>query len=85
MKIKVTQSTRMETILGKAPAIFKGHQPPQAVCPYICDMAGITRKYIPISRMSSNHVESGASPGILSSLNCLNPFVFFQGKVANGD
>ena len=25
----------METILGKAPAIFNGHQPPRAVDPYM--------------------------------------------------
>ena len=25
----------METILGKSPAIFNGHQPPRAVYPYV--------------------------------------------------
>ena len=40
-------------------------------------------KYIPISCMSPNHVRSGASPGLIFSPNCLNPFVFFQGKVTH--
>ena len=28
IKIEVTRRSRMETILGKSPAIFNGHQPP---------------------------------------------------------
>ena len=41
-----------------------------------------TRKYIPISRMSPNHVQSGHSPGLIFSKKCTNPFAFFQWKVA---
>ena len=37
-----------------------------------------TRKYIPISRMSPNHVQSGSSPGLIFSKKCTNPFAFFQ-------
>ena len=37
-----------------------------------------TRKYIPISRMSPNHVQSGRSPGVIFSKKCTNPFAFFQ-------
>ena len=33
--IEVTRSARMETILGKSPAIFNGHQPPRTVYPYM--------------------------------------------------
>ena len=40
------------------------------------------RKYIPISRMSPNHVQSGRSPGLIFSKNCTNLFAFFQWKVA---
>ena len=35
IKIEVTRSARMETILGKFPAIFNGHQPPRADDPYV--------------------------------------------------
>ena len=35
IKIGVTQRARMETILGKAPAIFNGHEPPRGVYPYV--------------------------------------------------
>ena len=34
IKIEVTQSIRMETNLGKAPAISNGLQPPRAVYPH---------------------------------------------------
>ena len=34
IKIELTRSVRMETTLGKAPAIYNGHQPPRAVYPY---------------------------------------------------
>ena len=36
IKIKVTRRARTETILGKSPAIFNGHQPPRADDPYMC-------------------------------------------------
>ena len=35
IKIEVTRKARTETILGKAPAIFNGPQPPQADDPYM--------------------------------------------------
>ena len=35
IKIEVTQRARMETILGKSPAILNGHQPPRADYPYV--------------------------------------------------
>ena len=35
-------------------------------------------KYIPISRMSPNHVQSGRSPGVIFSKKCTNPFAFIQ-------
>ena len=41
-----------------------------------------TRKYIPISWMSQNHVQSERSPGLIFSKKCTNPFAFFQWKVA---
>ena len=41
-----------------------------------------TRKYIPISRMSPNHVQSRCSPELIFSKKCTNPFAFFQWKVA---
>ena len=44
-----------------------------------------TRKYIPISRMSPNYVQSGRSPGQIFSNKCTNPFTFFQWKVACRD
>ena len=34
IKIEVTRRARTETILGKSPAIFNGHQPPRADDPY---------------------------------------------------
>ena len=37
-----------------------------------------TRKYIPISQMSPNLVQSGRSPGIIFSKKGTNPFAFFQ-------
>ena len=37
-----------------------------------------TRKYIPISRMPPNHVQSGGSPELIFSKKCTNPFAFFQ-------
>ena len=38
IKIELTRSVRMETTLGKAPAIYNGHQPPRAVYPYDIDL-----------------------------------------------
>ena len=35
IKIGVTRRARIETIWGKAPAIFNGHQPPRADDPYM--------------------------------------------------
>ena len=35
IKMEVTRRARTETILGKSPAIFNGHQPPQADDPYM--------------------------------------------------
>ena len=34
-KIEVIQSAGMDTILGKFPAIFNGHEPPRGVYPYV--------------------------------------------------
>ena len=34
IKIEVTRRARTETILGKSPAIFNGHQPPRVLDPY---------------------------------------------------
>ena len=34
IKIEATRRARTETILGKSPAIFNGHQPPRADYPY---------------------------------------------------
>ena len=40
IEIEVIKSARMETILGKSPAICNGHQPPRADYPYI------SKKYV---------------------------------------
>ena len=44
IKVVVTQSARMETIIRKATAIFNGHQPPRAVFPYICAAITFSQK-----------------------------------------
>ena len=41
-----------------------------------------TRKYIPSSQLSPNHVQSRRSPWVIFTKKCMNPFAFFQRKVA---
>ena len=56
IKIELTRSVRMETTLGKAPAIYNGHQPPRAVYPYVQNFLYISPIYHPSIPELADHI-----------------------------